>query len=39
MRRRECAAGNEPYSDLTPTIGNPAGNVGTKTEITTRSGK
>jgi virulence factor Mce-like protein len=35
----ECSAGNEPYSDLTPTIGNPAGNVGTKTELTSRSGK
>jgi ABC-type transporter Mla subunit MlaD len=35
----ECSAGNEPYSDLRSTIGNPAGNVGTKTEITTRSGK
>jgi ABC-type transporter Mla subunit MlaD len=35
----ECSAGNEPYSDLTPTIGNPAGNVGTKTEVTTRSVK
>jgi virulence factor Mce-like protein len=34
----ECSAGNEPYSDLTPTIGNPPGNVGTKTEITKRSG-
>ena len=35
---RECSAGNEPYSDLTPTIGNPPGNVGTKTEVTERSG-
>jgi ABC-type transporter Mla subunit MlaD len=34
----ECSAGNEPYSDLTPTIGNPPGNVGTKTQITKRSG-
>ena len=34
----ECSAGNEPYSDLTPTIGTPAGNVGTKTELTKRSG-
>jgi ABC-type transporter Mla subunit MlaD len=35
---RECSAGNEPYSALTPTIGNPAGNVGIKTEVTKRSG-
>jgi ABC-type transporter Mla subunit MlaD len=35
----ECSAGNEPYSDLHPTIGNPAGNVGVKTEVTTRSVK
>jgi phospholipid/cholesterol/gamma-HCH transport system substrate-binding protein len=35
---RECSAGNEPYSDLAPTIGNPPGNVGTKTQITKRSG-
>jgi ABC-type transporter Mla subunit MlaD len=34
----ECSAGNEPYSDLHATIGNPAGNVGTKTELTHRSG-
>ncbi|HUE27870.1 MAG TPA: MlaD family protein [Solirubrobacteraceae bacterium] len=34
----ECSAGNEPYSDLTPSIGNPPGNVGTKTEVTTRRG-
>jgi ABC-type transporter Mla subunit MlaD len=34
----ECSAGNEPYSALAPTIGNPPGNFGTKTEITTRSG-
>ena len=33
----ECSAGNEPYSDLTPTMGNPPGNVGTKTEVTKRS--
>ena len=30
----ECSAGNEPYSDLHPTIGNPAGNVGITTEKT-----
>jgi ABC-type transporter Mla subunit MlaD len=35
----ECSAGNEPYSDLHATIGNPAGNVGTKTEITTKGSK
>jgi ABC-type transporter Mla subunit MlaD len=35
----ECAAGNEPYSDLHATIGNPAENVGIKTEMTTRSTK
>ena len=34
----ECSAGNEPYSGLSATIGNPAGNVGTKTEVTKRSG-
>jgi ABC-type transporter Mla subunit MlaD len=38
-QRPECSAGNEPYSDLTPTIGNPAINVGTKTEVTTRNVK
>jgi ABC-type transporter Mla subunit MlaD len=37
-QRYECSAGNEPYSDLKPTIGNPRVNVGTKTEVTTRSG-
>lgn len=31
----ECAAGNEPYSSSRPVIGNPAGNVGLKTEQTT----
>ena len=36
---QECSAGNEPYSDLKAVIGNPAGNVGIKTEATTRSGK
>ena len=36
---RECSAGNEPYSDLKAVIGNPAGNVGAKTEVTSRSGK
>jgi ABC-type transporter Mla subunit MlaD len=35
----ECSAGNEPYSDLHATIGNPAGNVGITTEKTTRSTK
>jgi hypothetical protein len=35
----ECSAGNEPYSDLHATIGNPAGNVGPKTEITTKGSK
>jgi hypothetical protein len=37
--RPECSAGNEPYSDLHATIGNPTINVGTKTEITRRSSK
>ncbi|HTU87484.1 MAG TPA: MlaD family protein [Solirubrobacteraceae bacterium] len=31
----ECAAGNEPYSGAAAAIGNPAGNVGLKTESTT----
>jgi ABC-type transporter Mla subunit MlaD len=35
---RECSAGNEPYSDLSPTIGNPPGNLGVKTQTTTRGG-
>jgi ABC-type transporter Mla subunit MlaD len=34
---RECAAGNEPYPSKA-VLGNPAGNVGIKTEKTTRSG-
>jgi ABC-type transporter Mla subunit MlaD len=34
---RECSAGNEPYPQKA-VIGNPAGNVGIKTEKTTRSG-
>ncbi len=34
----ECAAGNEPYSQAVAVIGNPPGNLGTKTEKTTRSG-
>lgn len=34
---RECSAGNEPYPNRAM-IGNPAGNVGVKTEKTTRSG-
>jgi hypothetical protein len=33
----ECAAGNEPFSAAKPVIGNPAGNVGLKTETTLRS--
>ena len=32
----ECAAGNEPYSGRSAVIGNPPGNVGTKTQKTTR---
>jgi ABC-type transporter Mla subunit MlaD len=32
----ECAAGKEPYSPNAAVIGNPAGNVGTATERTTR---
>ncbi len=34
----ECAAGNEPYSPSAALIGNPPGNVGLKTEQTTRPG-
>ena len=34
----ECAAGNEPYSATHAVIGNPPGNLGLKTEVTTRSG-
>jgi len=34
----ECAAGNEPYSPKRAVIGNPPGNVGLKTEATSRSG-
>jgi ABC-type transporter Mla subunit MlaD len=34
----ECAAGNEPYSGAAADIGNPAGNVGLKTESTTTTG-
>lgn len=33
----ECAAGNEPYPQHA-VLGNPAGNVGLKTEVTKRSG-
>jgi len=33
----ECSAGNEPFSAAQAAIGNPAGNVGTHTETTTRS--
>jgi phospholipid/cholesterol/gamma-HCH transport system substrate-binding protein len=32
----ECAAGNEPYSGTRASIGNPPGNLGVKTEKTTR---
>jgi ABC-type transporter Mla subunit MlaD len=34
----ECSAANEPYSGTSAVIGNPPGNVGLKTETTTRSG-
>jgi ABC-type transporter Mla subunit MlaD len=34
----ECSAGNEPFSAAHAAIGNPAGNVGLKTETTARSG-
>jgi virulence factor Mce-like protein len=34
---QECAAGNEPYPNKA-VLGNPAGNVGIKTEKTTRGG-
>jgi ABC-type transporter Mla subunit MlaD len=33
----ECSAGNETYSGAAPLLGNPPGNVGTKTEVTKRS--
>jgi ABC-type transporter Mla subunit MlaD len=33
---QECSAGNEPYSAAHAAIGNPPGNVGVKTEKTTR---
>ena len=33
----ECSAGNEPYSGKQAVIGNPAGNVGSKTEVTKES--
>jgi hypothetical protein len=36
---RECSAGNEPFSAAHATIGNPPGNLGVKTEKTTRSSK
>ncbi|HEV3055445.1 MAG TPA: MlaD family protein [Solirubrobacteraceae bacterium] len=32
----ECAAGNEPYSGTSALIGNPPGNLGLKTQTTTR---
>jgi ABC-type transporter Mla subunit MlaD len=32
----ECAAGNEPYSGANSLIGNPPGNLGVKTQNTTR---
>jgi len=35
----ECSAGNEPFSGAQAVVGNPPGNVGTKTETTTVSGK
>ena len=35
----ECAAGNERYSGKQAVIGNPPGNLGLKTETTSRSGK
>jgi ABC-type transporter Mla subunit MlaD len=34
---KECSAGNEPYSGVRATIGNPPGDLGTKTEVTKRS--
>ena len=34
----ECAAGNEPYNPNRAVIGNPPGNLGLKTETTTRGG-
>jgi len=33
----ECSAGNEPYSGTQALIGNPPGNLGVKTQTTTRS--
>lgn len=33
----ECSAGNEPYSGTQAVIGNPPGNVGLKTQTTSRS--
>ncbi len=35
----ECAAGNEPYSGAHSAIGNPPGDLGLKTEKTTRPGQ
>jgi virulence factor Mce-like protein len=35
---RECSAGNEPFNPDKIQIGNPPGNVGVKTEKTTRGG-
>jgi hypothetical protein len=35
-QRHECSAGNEPYSGTRASIGNPPGNLGVKTEKTTR---
>jgi ABC-type transporter Mla subunit MlaD len=35
----ECSAGNEPFSAARASIGNPPGNVGVKTEKTTRSAR
>ncbi len=33
----ECSAGNEPFSAAHPVIGNPSGNVGASTQMTTGS--
>lgn len=35
----ECAAGNEPFIASRAVLGNPPGNLGLKTETTTRSGR
>jgi hypothetical protein len=36
---QECSAGNEPYSASHAVLGNPPGNLGVKTQSTSRSGK